>query len=511
MDGSFKPFRFWCQHVLPQVYDDSLSYMELLNKVIVYINSFGEYLEEFTAINEVKYGGPWDVTKQYTPNTVVSVGDTGYMSIKPVPAGIDISNTDYWLKVADFAGQVVDLGIRVIALEGKMAQAESDIVTLTEGLSGANTEIAGIKLVNTAQGNAISAIDGILADNQLRSAKYAIWIGDSYTGASSLGDDIDKRFSTLVSGWLNLTEKNYAVGGNGVLIGEHNYPSQLEDAVTDFNTNNLNKEDVKYVFISSCRNDTNYGTRGQMRTAIGDMVQSINTNFPNAHIYITPLLWDWKTVYFNSRLLDYISEMQFAGHYGKRVHIINYGYEWLMGRPDSILWQNGGDVHPTVFGHKIIADHIYSAVCGEDWRRYEFAQVNPTTLNGIGDFSGFYEVMDGYVNLNFQFTVNGGSDISSGTLWNLAINNPYFSSFFITDAGSSGDLYFDIVSRDLAGYVNQPVCKAFLRNSCSKSDTTTASYLLECKLYGNGNLVNTHKYYARLRIPYGRRNYPTFS
>lgn len=33
-----KPFRFWCQKVLPLVYDDSLSYYELLCKVIHYLN-----------------------------------------------------------------------------------------------------------------------------------------------------------------------------------------------------------------------------------------------------------------------------------------------------------------------------------------------------------------------------------------------------------------------------------------------------------------------------------------
>ena len=34
-----QPFRFWCQKVLPLVYDDSLSYYELLNKIVVYLNS----------------------------------------------------------------------------------------------------------------------------------------------------------------------------------------------------------------------------------------------------------------------------------------------------------------------------------------------------------------------------------------------------------------------------------------------------------------------------------------
>lgn len=34
-----KPFRFWCQKVLPLVYDDSLSYYELLCKVVDYVNN----------------------------------------------------------------------------------------------------------------------------------------------------------------------------------------------------------------------------------------------------------------------------------------------------------------------------------------------------------------------------------------------------------------------------------------------------------------------------------------
>lgn len=37
--SDIKPFRFWCQKVLPLVYDDSLSYYELLCKVVDYINN----------------------------------------------------------------------------------------------------------------------------------------------------------------------------------------------------------------------------------------------------------------------------------------------------------------------------------------------------------------------------------------------------------------------------------------------------------------------------------------
>ena len=46
--GNYKtlqPFRYWCQKVLPLVYDDSLSYYELLCKVVDYLNKTMEDVE----------------------------------------------------------------------------------------------------------------------------------------------------------------------------------------------------------------------------------------------------------------------------------------------------------------------------------------------------------------------------------------------------------------------------------------------------------------------------------
>lgn len=52
--GEIGAFRFWCQKVLPAVYDDSLSYYELLAKVIEKLN---EVIERYDAsgsvINEI--------------------------------------------------------------------------------------------------------------------------------------------------------------------------------------------------------------------------------------------------------------------------------------------------------------------------------------------------------------------------------------------------------------------------------------------------------------------------
>lgn len=59
---TLQTFRFWCQKVLPLVYDDSLSYYEILCKVVDYINKLIEQDKEFlgvlsrheSSINELK-------------------------------------------------------------------------------------------------------------------------------------------------------------------------------------------------------------------------------------------------------------------------------------------------------------------------------------------------------------------------------------------------------------------------------------------------------------------------
>ena len=52
-----KPFKFWCQAVLPLVYDDSLSYYELLCKVVDYLNKTMDDVDQIgQLVNEIATG-----------------------------------------------------------------------------------------------------------------------------------------------------------------------------------------------------------------------------------------------------------------------------------------------------------------------------------------------------------------------------------------------------------------------------------------------------------------------
>lgn len=86
-------------------------------------------MNTFEAMNKISFSGEWDITKQYPAWTIVNTnnGQEGYISIQPVPSGITIDNTDYWVSVVNYTATIADLQNRVVALEGEMADVPDTI------------------------------------------------------------------------------------------------------------------------------------------------------------------------------------------------------------------------------------------------------------------------------------------------------------------------------------------------------------------------------------------------
>lgn len=88
-------FRFWCQKVLPLVYDESLSYYEILCKVVDYINNlieqdkvFGTELDELQSdmatvqnwIANFNTSYAEQIIKEYLATMIfVEISDAGYI------------------------------------------------------------------------------------------------------------------------------------------------------------------------------------------------------------------------------------------------------------------------------------------------------------------------------------------------------------------------------------------------------------------------------------------------
>lgn len=70
------------------------------------ILSFETELNTAIDLKTIHYADPiqWDITTQYAPNTVVVDPKTGtaYMSKVPVPSGVLLTNTDYWVVIFNY-------------------------------------------------------------------------------------------------------------------------------------------------------------------------------------------------------------------------------------------------------------------------------------------------------------------------------------------------------------------------------------------------------------------------
>ena len=99
-----------------------------LDWILKMLQQIDKTMSEFVAINALKYADPiqWSIIRQYEKNTIVidPLTGTAYISVQPVPAGVAITNTDYWTVV-------FDLGAFVVRASKNFAAKYEDATTLT--------------------------------------------------------------------------------------------------------------------------------------------------------------------------------------------------------------------------------------------------------------------------------------------------------------------------------------------------------------------------------------------
>lgn len=153
-------------------------------------------IADFISLNSITYANPlqWDITRQYPKNQVVlDTNGDGYLSVQPVPVGVEIDNPDYWTKIGNFS----ELWSTV-----KLAITEAD-----EGLK------------TTASADRASG-DLVWLNNTLYVCTTAITRGTEYGTNNTAKTTIDARLANLAQ----------AV-------------KTLQDNITDINTTLPNKID----------------------------------------------------------------------------------------------------------------------------------------------------------------------------------------------------------------------------------------------------------------------------
>lgn len=195
-----------------------------------------------------------------------------------------------------------------------------------------------------------------------------IAIGDSYFEGFRTTNPTTDSMIVKASNKLNLTCRNFAIGGSGFITGT-TFSKQLDTA----NTQITNKENVKYVVIGGGRND-NYNTLTENN--VTTTLNKAHTLFPNSKIIFIPMMWDntWPT--YNDAI-----------RYGKMCAGARHSVNTQLVR-DAITWglfykQGMTDIHPNTEGSEVYAQYIAHAIqtgATSEPRQEEFTDI---TLSGI--------------------------------------------------------------------------------------------------------------------------------
>lgn len=434
-----------------------------LTRIIMKINELIKDMNDFEATTKMTYMGDWDITKNYPSWSIVvdnSGGSTiGYLSLKPVPKNVNITDTNYWAMIADFSAIYADLGTRLTSLE---------------------------TIVNN--------IIAMLSDDDIIEDPYAVWIGDSYTAAGSLGADQNKRFATLVSNAIGYREFNYAVGGCGYVEGTTPYSVQAANAIADFTTNNRDKSKVRKIFICGMRNDSGTYSTNTYGTAVNSVLSPLSAYFDKATIIIIPDLFDWKCM-----PLSYLRNVNIIKSYAEdypKTRVIDKAYEWLIGMGNHVLYQGGADVHPDVYGHRVITSHILSALCGNNYSHSDHYEFVPTSTHAdVSNCTCELTINNSVAHFRVVFDCSDFDNLISENVLTFTFNSLSLRSLYFLR-----DKYF----AEIHGRTEYYPAKCTVQETITKTDDTTGSLTLTVYCYQGGSFESGNtKFYIDFSIPYG--------
>lgn len=182
----------------------------------------------------LKYADPiqWNITHQYQANTVVIDPETGiaYISTKPVPDNVTITDTNYWTPIFDLSELFNDIETDIGNLENGLNTANTNITANTAAIGtnadaiSANTAAIGtntdaISANTTAIGNNTEAIADINADlllNVPENAKLHGVVGDGVTDDTIALQQVLNNYA-----WVYLPPGEYLVSSTIILPNSH--------------------------------------------------------------------------------------------------------------------------------------------------------------------------------------------------------------------------------------------------------------------------------------------------
>ena len=236
--------------------------------------------------------------------------------------------------------------------------------------------VTNSKLANGSVSNAKLSRDALNFSN-----KKILVIGDSLT----MGNEATKYWPAFMHDLYGCTTYNFAVSGQGfVNNASGTFASQVTAAAADSSFNNA---DITDVVVLGGYNDYAY-TDAVIDSAVRDLVSSIKSNFPNAHIYVGAML---KGIYPLDYAIGGASENQSRSlkisviEYGASVSgatIIEAPWTWCMGETGF----NVDNIHVNNDGQRYIATRVYQAMTGTKTVPYKRTRITTSPNANLSEY-----------------------------------------------------------------------------------------------------------------------------
>lgn len=332
-----------------------------LREVLAMLRGVTHKMKDFEAINKITNAGAWDITKQYKPWTIVSDNNIGYISVRPVPAGIEITNTDYWGLVADYDILITNLSERISTLENEVGNENSGLIKDVADLQAQSVE-------------------------QLRGRKIVI-LTDSY---GVITDNYVQQMVTMCPALvLNDNLYVFAYGARGFIgdtAGLGADATWYTAFVTSGDINTVpDPETITDFYIVGGSNDKGESWN-DIRTNALALLSAIQTKFTNARVSVACCAYT-KAVAGGVLMPELIENYNTLGRLGYRV--IGNAYSWI--HYPGLVTDN---VHPNAAGSRMIASGLLRAIFGLDTNDV-FTNRN-VPINNITPAFGTMHRVDGY-------------------------------------------------------------------------------------------------------------------